>query len=207
MPGLFITFEGGEGAGKTTLITKIAQTLAAGTERSIVCTREPGGSFVGQALREVLLHAPQPLDARAEALLFAADRAQHVAEVIRPALELGAIVLCDRYTDSSAAYQGVSRGLGEAEVRSLSAWGTRELMPTRTYLLDIDPKVGLARKSLQPAEETNRMEAEDLAFHGAVREAFLSIAQANPARIRVLDATAPIGKLAAQCAREIFDLL
>jgi len=183
MSGLFVTFEGGEGAGKTTQIELLAAALRA-EGRAVLCTREPGGDPVAEAIRAVLLHRDEPIGHRTETLLFVAARAQVVDRVIRPALLSGAIVLCDRYADSTVVYQGHARGLPLDDVRRLNAFATGGLAPDLTLLLDQDPEIGLAR---QP--DRNRMESEDLAFHSRVREGYLAEAGADPGRYRVLDAS------------------
>jgi dTMP kinase len=190
--GCFIAFEGGEGAGKSTQERLLAEALI-DLGFSVVRTREPGGTPAGEAMRHVVL-SPEfaGLDARAEALLFAASRGEHVARVIRPALERGDVVICDRYIDSSVAYQGHGRDLGAARVRDLSLWATRDLLPDLTVLLDIDPQVGLSRVS-----DPDRLEAEPLSYHQHVRDAFLVIAADDPDRYLVLDATRPMDGLAA----------
>ena len=181
--GYFIAFEGGEGAGKSTQESLLAEALAK-RGLSVVRTREPGGTPAGERIREVLL-SPEfdGLDARAEALLFAAARGEHVARVIRPALDRGDVVICDRYLDSSVAYQGYGRELGPSRVRDLSLWATGGLLPDLTIVLDVDPTVGLAR-----FDQRDRLEAEPLAYHQAVRAAFLALAEAEPDRYLVIDA-------------------
>ncbi len=179
-PGLFITFEGGEGAGKTTQIALLRLALEQAGQ-SVCVTREPGGDRVGESVRGLLLaHDMTP---RAELLLFLASRAQNVEYVIRPHLERGGVVLCDRFIDSSVAYQGLARGLGMDTVARLNEFATNGLLPDLTFLLDADPASGLAR---QP--DHNRMENEGLAFHQRARQGFLNAAANNPARIIVLDA-------------------
>ncbi|HKJ12187.1 MAG TPA: dTMP kinase [Ornithinimicrobium sp.] len=180
--GTFIAFEGGDGAGKSTQLRLLADCLV-DAGHDVVPTREPGGTPVGAAIREVLLHG-EHVDPRAEALLFAADRAHHVATVVRPALERGAVVLCDRYVDSSVAYQGVARDLDASDIRSLSMWATGTLWPDLTVLLDVDPARGHSRRD----GEADRMEAEDEVFHEHVRQAFLDLAAAHPGRYMTVDA-------------------
>lgn len=187
MPGAFIAFEGGEGAGKSTQEARLAARLI-GAGHEVVRTREPGGTPAAEAIREVVLSpAYAGLDARAEALLFAAARGEHVARVIRPAIARGAIVVCDRYIDSSIAYQGVGRSLGVERVRDLSTWATNGLMPDLTVVLDVDPVIGLARLI-----EPDRLEAEPLAYHASVRQAFLDLAAADPDRYLLIDASAAL---------------
>jgi len=192
MSGLFVSLEGGEGAGKSTLIKAIAKYMnALEPDTEVVVTREPGGGSIGAAVRQIVLNEQfHNLDPRAEALLFAADRAQHVAEVIRPAIDRGALVVCDRYIDSSIAYQGHARGLGAEQIENLSAWGSGHTLPDLTVVIDIDPHVGIARKTAQ--QETNRMENLDINFHHAVRQAFLDLAATDGKRYIVINGHQPI---------------
>lgn len=180
----FIAFEGGEGGGKSTQVAMLATRLrAAGFE--VVQTREPGGSPRAETIRDILL-ADGEMTATTEALLFAAARADHAEYVIRPALRRGAVVLTDRYIDSTVAYQGVARGLGVDTIRDLSLWATGGLVPDLTVVLDVDPAIGLSR-----AQDANRLEAESQEFHEQVRAAFLQFATAEPDRYTVIDATQP----------------
>lgn len=180
--GYFIAFEGGEGAGKSTQEARLAASLAA-RGLSVVRTREPGGTPAGEQIRHVLLSPEfEGLDARAEALLFAAARGEHVARIIRPALLRGDIVICDRYIDSSVAYQGFGRELGPTRIRDLNLWATHDLLPNLTVVLDVDPEVGLARFA-----QRDRLEAEPIEYHRAVRAAFLALADEEPDRYLVLD--------------------
>jgi dTMP kinase len=185
--GLFVTFEGVDGAGKTTQIALLQKAL----ERSghAVCvTREPGGDAIAEVVRRLLLTAD--MTPRAELLLFLASRAQNVEQVIRPHLTAGGIVLCDRFIDSSVAYQGYARGLGRDTVARLNAFATDNLVPDVTVLLDLPPEVGLTRQA-----DHNRMEEENLEFHQRVREGFLAEAEKDSARFCVLNATLPIETL------------
>lgn len=191
MAGFFIAFEGGEGAGKSTQEALLAERLAA-RGFSITRTREPGGTPAAEQMRTVVLSPENAgLDDRAEALLFAASRADHAARVIRPALERGDVVICDRYLDSSVAYQGVGRELGEQEVRDLSLWATRGLVPDLTIVLDVDPEIGLSRRP-----EPDRLEAEPLEYHRLVRAAFVSFAEKDPQRYLLIDASRPVDEIA-----------
>ncbi|MGQ0632329.1 MAG: dTMP kinase [Sporichthyaceae bacterium] len=183
--GCFIVFEGGDGAGKSTQVTRLAEWLTV-HGHEVVVTREPGGTATGQRLREVLLDATVVgLSPRAEALLYAADRADHVETVIRPALERGAVVVSDRFVDSSIAYQGAGRALAPADVERLNRFATRGLRPRLTVLLDVDPEIAAARR----AGPADRIEAESVAFHSRVRQGFLDLAAREPRRYLVLDAT------------------
>ncbi len=186
---LFITFEGPEGSGKTTQITLLADHLSKQGE-AVLMTREPGGTAIGDAIRTVLL-TPQhtEMSPRAETLLFNAARAQIVDEVIQPALAAGQIVLCDRYADSTLAYQGYGHGQALAPLRTLGDYATGGLTPDLTLYFDIDPEAGLQRKRHGDVEEWNRMEERALAFHQAVRAGYLALAAADPARWIVIDAT------------------
>ena len=192
MSGYFIVFEGGEGAGTSTQEALLTEALE---ERGLTVTRtrEPGGTPAGEEIRRVVLSPEfEGLDPRAEALLFAAARGEHVARVIRPALERGEVVICDRYLDSSVAYQGYARGLGPRRIRDLSLWATNELLPDLTIVLDIDPADGLGRFT-----ERDRLEAEPLDYHRQVRAAYLALAEEDPERYLVLDARDDIQAIAA----------
>lgn len=182
--GRFIALEGGDGAGKSTQVTLLAQWLAEAGVPALT-TREPGGTSLGVALREVLLHSDERISPRAEALLFAADRAQHVAVLLEPALAAGQWVVTDRYVDSSIAYQGAGRQLERAEIAQVSAWATGGLTPDLTVVLDVPVEVGAARRE-GPAD---RMESAPDSFHAQVRQGFLDLAAAAPQRYLVLDAT------------------
>lgn len=202
MDGTFIAFEGGEGAGKSTQEALLAQWLTESGHR-VVRTREPGGTPAGEAIRAVLLgNEYAGLDERAEALLFAAARGEHAQHIIRPALEAGDVVVCDRYIDSSVAYQGVGRDLGVQEVRDLSVWATRGLLPDVTVILDIDPAVGLSR-----VQDPDRLESEPIEYHRKVRQAFVDIARAHPDRYLVIDAGGAPEDIAAQIRNRVAALL
>lgn len=190
---MFIAFEGGEGAGKSTQEERLVAHL---TEQGydVVRTREPGGTPAGEAIRAIVLSPEyEGLDDRAEALLFAASRGEHVARVIRPALNRGAVVVCDRYLDSSVAYQGAGRDLGTDVVRELSLWATDALLPDLTIVLDVDPEVGLARLASR-----DRLEAQPLAYHQRVRQAYLDLAAEEPQRYLVIDAQRDPDAIAAE---------
>lgn len=193
--GLWITFEGGDGAGKTTQAALLQDWLtAAGHE--VVRTREPGGTDVGTLIRDIVLHHRGDVAPRAEALLYAADRAHHIATVVRPALNRGDVVIQDRYLDSSVAYQGVGRELEPADVRDISLWAADGLLPDVTVLLDLEPHT--ARTRLDADDKPfDRLEAERHDFHERVRTAFLTLADAEPDRFLVLDATRPTDDLSA----------
>ena len=203
--GLFITLEGGDGSGKTTQASLLGAWLA-GQGREVVRTREPGGTEVGVEVREIVLHHRGDIAPRAEALLYAADRAHHVATVVRPALERGAVVIQDRYIDSSVAYQGAGRVLDPAEVRSISEWATGALAPDLTILLDLDADE--ARTRLDGARTRyDRLEAEASEFHDRVRSAYLALAAEEPDRFLVVDATAPVDEIATVIRARVAQLL
>ncbi len=191
MTGLFITFEGGDGVGKTTQIELLKTAIhAVDSEREIVVTREPGGTEIGVEIRNLLLHWRGYLAPKAEALLYAADRAHHIETVVRPALARGAVVLQDRYFDSSFAYQGAGRTLGVEEIRGFNLWATGNLFPEFTFLLDMDAESAMHRSAAREGE-FDRFHEEKQVFHDRVREEFLALAEAEPARFTVLDASLP----------------
>ena len=195
MTGLFVTFEGGDGVGKSTQARLLEEWLT-GAGRTVLRTREPGGTEVGELIRDIVLHHRGEVAPRAEALLYAADRAHHVATVVRPALARGEVVIQDRYLDSSIAYQGSGRVLGADDVRRLSLWAAEGLLPDLTVLLDLDHDI--ARDRLDADDKPfDRLEAEQADFHARVRQAFLGLAAAEPQRFLVLDASAPPDELAA----------
>ena len=188
MAGLFVTFEGGEGAGKSTQIARLAERLR-GRGIEPVITREPGGTPLAEGIRALLLdggRAPGPVS---EAFLMEAARADLVAQVIRPALDQGRVVLCDRYDDSTLAYQGAGRGLDPDMLRAWNRAATGGLAPDLTLLFDLDPRAGLARRGAEG--ETNRLDREPRDFHARVREGYLALARAEPGRFLVLDASLP----------------
>lgn len=183
-----INLEGGEGSGKSTVLNMLAEAL---TEKgfSVVRTREPGGIDIAEQIREVILNRENTaMDARTEALLYAAARRQHLVEKIIPALEAGSIVLCDRYIDSSLAYQGYARGLGMDEIFAINKFAIDEYMPDLTLYFDVNPKVGLARIEQDLAREVNRLDVESMKFHYKVREGYLLLLSQNPDRIRLINA-------------------
>ncbi len=204
--GRFLVFEGGEGAGKSTQVNRLAERLR-GQGRDVVVTREPGATDVGARIRALVLgHGPSTVAPRAEALLYAADRAHHVATVIRPALDRGAVVISDRYVDSSLAYQGAGRTLPVDEVSWLSRWATGGLKPDLVVLLDVDPAIGLRRVENR-GEGIDRLEGEALPFHERVRYAFLDLAAAEPGRYLVIDAARPAGTFDADIDARVDRLL
>ncbi len=187
--GCFITIEGVEGSGKSTLVGRLAASLRA-EGQDVVLTAEPGGDRVAEQIRKLLLDSANTISERAELLLFEAARAQHVNKVILPALERGAIVICDRFADSSLAYQGYARGIDLAVVRTLNDFATRGLTPNVTILLDLPAEVGLNRTKM-----TDRFSSEGIEFHNAVREGYLTLAAEEPDRFVVIDASKPIDEV------------
>ena len=183
-----INLEGGEGSGKSTVLKMLADALE---EKgfSVVCTREPGGIDIAEQIRGVILNRENTaMDARTEALLYAAARRQHLVEKIIPALEAGSIVLCDRYIDSSLAYQGYARGLGMEEIFAINKFAIDDYMPDLTLYFDVNPKVGLARIEKDEDREINRLDVESMKFHYKVREGYLLLLSQNPERIRLINA-------------------
>jgi dTMP kinase len=193
---MFVTLEGPEGAGKSTVQALIAERLRA-DGREVLTTREPGSGDIGAAVRDVLLHGGS-LEPLTELFLFLADRAEHVAKTIRPALKGGVIVLCDRHADSTVVYQGYGRGLDVERLRELNALATGGLKPDLTLLFDLDPAIGLAR-----VRGADRLDREPLDFHERVRHGFLNEATREPDRWRVIDAGQPKESVVAQSIREI----
>ncbi|MGX5680864.1 dTMP kinase [Schumannella luteola] len=202
MPGLFITFEGGDGSGKSTQSAILTEWLES-RGRTVVLSREPGGTDLGLELREIVLHRRGHIAPRAEALIYAADRAHNIATKVRPALERGDIVVQDRYLDSSVAYQGAGRVLGGAEVRDLSLWATEGLLPDLTILLDLHE----GQDRLADRTKYDRLEAAGDDFHARVREAYLELAAAEPQRFLVLDARDSIEAIAASIRDRVERLL
>ncbi|MBD2848335.1 dTMP kinase [Paenibacillus sp. IB182496] len=198
MQGKFITIEGGEGAGKTTLIERL-QARMRESGRTVITTREPGGIRIAEAIRAVILEpAYTEMDARTEALLYAAARRQHLVEKVLPALEQGCDVICDRFVDSSLAYQGHARGLGIDEVLQLNSFATEGRQPDLTFWLDLDPALGLKRIMATPGREVNRLDQERLAFHRQVRAGYAALQAREPQRIVRVDAAQPPEAVLAQ---------
>lgn len=189
MNGLFITFEGPEGAGKTTILQAAADQLTK-NGHSVLATREPGGIEISERIREVILNPSHTaMDPKTEALLYARTRRQHLVEKVKPALEEGKIVLCDRFIDSSLAYQGYARGLGIDEVFSVNQFAIGSLMPNVTIYFDIDPEEGIKRIDLNDAREKNRLDLEKLHFHQLVQKGYEEVMNRFPGRFRIVDAS------------------
>ena len=201
-PGLFVVFEGGDGVGKSTQVVELVSRLRTRRIEPVV-TRQPGGTPIGEKLRELLLDPGHPeLTARTEALVYAADKAQHVEEVILPALAYGKVVVCDRYVDSMIAYQGAGRVLDLAEVEQVARWATGGLRPDLTVLLDIDPAEAVAN-----IRQQDRLEAAGLDFHRRAREHFLRLAGEDPERYLVLGARESRENIAEKVAEKVLALL
>lgn len=203
--GLFISFEGGDGAGKSTQSRLLAEWLEESLGLEVVRTREPGGTALGVSLRQHVLHG-EDVDPRTEALLYATDRAHHVASLIRPALDNGAVVITDRYLDSSLAYQAGGRALNLTELRALQLWAVDGLLPDVTILLDLDPAL-LAERLTSAGAEPDRLERAGDEFHRRTREAYLALAAADPARWRVIDASGGVSEIAVQVRAAIAPLV
>ena len=186
----FITFEGGEGAGKTTVISRIAELIQARNGQEIVFTREPGGVPSAESIRQVILG--QQIDSLTETLLFAAARREHLVEKILPALSKGQPVFCDRFINSSVVYQGLVRGVGVNEVLEVNRFATEGLMPNLTIFLDVSPKVGLERVSARGDKDKNRFDSEELDFHQKVRDGFLDLQKQNSERIVRINSEQPL---------------
>jgi len=205
MAGAFITFEGGDGSGKTTQIALLQRWLG-DRGLAVTVTREPGGTELGAQLRDIILHSTGFIAPRAEALLYAADRAHHIHTVVRPALERGDIVVQDRYFDSSVAYQGAGRVLEATEIRDLSLWATEQLVPDLTILLDVPAGVAKARQS-DIDRPFDRLEAEAEDFHQRVREGYLALATAEPERFLVIDGTGSVEDIHQAITHRVSDLV
>jgi dTMP kinase len=206
---LFVTLEGPDGAGKSSQAQQLAQRLREGG-RDVVSTREPGGTLLGERIRRLLLEGDDVGDPLSDALLFNAARRQLVSDVLRPALERGAIVVCDRFADSTLAYQGYGAGVSLPALRQLADLATGGLAPDRTLLFDLPPEAGLARRASGPSDDVTRFELaerHDLAFHQRVRDGYLEMAAAEPQRWRVVDASRPPAEVADAAWTALADLL
>jgi dTMP kinase len=203
MSGTFITFEGPEGAGKTTIIHMVQQKLIQ-EGYTIVLTREPGGIRIAEQIREIILNPSNTeMDARTEALLYAAARRQHLVEKVIPELNKGNIVLCDRFIDSSLAYQGNARGIGVEDIFAINQFAIEQTMPQATLYFDIEPEVGLERINKGRKDEINRLDLESLDFHYKVRDGYLSLLSEFPERIRRIDANQSVKKVCEEAYKQI----
>lgn len=209
-PGLFLTFEGIDGVGKTTQVQLLAKWIREELGREAITTFEPGDTLLGRSIRTLLLNPERtaaPVSARAEALLYAADRAQHVHEVILPGLKRGAVVISDRYIDSSLAYQAGGRELSSEQILDMSRLATGDVWPVRTYLLDMSVEQSHRRVTQVRGEHPDRLEEESASFHERTRQAFLKLAQKNPERYLVIDATQSIEQIQAQLRDDVRKLV
>ncbi|MCE4093008.1 dTMP kinase [Priestia megaterium] len=203
MSGTFITFEGPEGAGKTTIIHMVQQKLIQ-EGYNIVLTREPGGIRIAEQIREIILNPSNTeMDARTEALLYAAARRQHLVEKVIPELNKGNIVLCDRFIDSSLAYQGNARGIGVEDIFAINQFAIEQTMPQATLYFDIEPEVGLERINKGRKDEINRLDLESLDFHYKVRDGYLSLLSEFPERIRRIDTNQSVEKVYEEAYKQI----
>lgn len=205
--GIFITAEGPDGAGKTTIIRMLVKSLV--TEGyQVVYTREPGGIDIAEQIRNVILDKKNTLmDPRTEALLYSAARRQHLVEKIIPALEKGYIILCDRFVDSSLAYQGYARGLGIDEVYSINNFAIDGMMPKLTLYFDIDPEIGLKRINQHKDREVNRLDLEELEFHQKVREGYFQLMNKDTGRIYKIDASKPIEQVFKEAEEKVKEII
>lgn len=205
--GYFITLEGGEGSGKTTIIEKLAEDLKS-EGYNVICTREPGGINIAEQIRGVILDKENTaMDAKTEALLYAAARRQHLVEKVIPELKNGSIVLCDRFIDSSLAYQGYARGLGMEEIYSINEFAIGNNMPSLTLYLDVTPEVGLARIANDEAREVNRLDLESLEFHSKVREGYQQLLEQFPERIKLINAENDVTTVLRHVKQEVLNHL
>ncbi|MGY4691907.1 dTMP kinase [Salibacterium sp. K-3] len=205
--GLFITFEGCEGAGKTTVLNQVHRQLEQ-EGYSVLKTREPGGIDIAEKIRTLILDpAHTAMERRTEALLYAAARRQHLAEKVIPALEEGCIVLCDRFIDSSLAYQGAARGIGVEEVLAINEFAVGDYMPDATIYLDIDPEEGLTRIAENKKREYNRLDQEHLDFHQQVYQAYETLAARFPERIHKIDASLSMENVRQQAVNQVMDVI
>ncbi|MGM9891904.1 dTMP kinase [Limosilactobacillus sp.] len=205
MVGKFISFEGPDGAGKTSVLRQIKADLEneLGTEQ-VMYTREPGGNHISEQIRQVLFNPENTdMDGRTEALLFAAARRQHIVSEIVPALRAGQVILCDRYVDSSIAYQGAGRQLGEDAIWQMNQFAIDGLLPQLTVYLDIESEIGLRRIAEHRADQVNRLDKEKLSFHRTVRQAYLRLYHRYPERIKLVDASQPLAKVVADVRQTI----
>jgi dTMP kinase len=203
--GIFITIEGPDGAGKTSVIKELIPMLVKTVQQEIVATREPGGSRIAEEIRELILNPENTeMDIRTEALLYAAGRRQHLIEKIIPALEAGKVVICDRFVDSSLAYQGVARGIGVSEVAKINQFATENLSPDLTLYLDIEAHLGLERiNQNKENRQFDRLDQEALEFHEKVRSAYLNIAKEQSERVVQIDASQELEKVVEECYQTI----
>ena len=209
MSGKFITFEGLDGSGKTTIIRKVIEFLNQTVMKDqFIYTREPGGNRISEAIREIILSKQNTaMDARTEALLYAATRRQHLVETVLPALDAGQLVLSDRYVDSSLVYQGAGREIGMQKIAAINEFATDGLTPDLTIYFEVEPQVGLARIQQNRQDEVNRLDEEQIDFYERVHSGYLKLAQENPNRIKVVDASRSIEEVKAEVLAIIKEFL
>ena len=207
MPGLFITFGGGEGSGKTTIAKKVKEILEQEGYK-VTLTREPGGVEIAEKIRDIIHDIKYTnMDKKTEALLYAASRRQHLVEKVLPALDQGQIVICDRFVDSSMVYQGIGRGIGVDEVYEMNLFATENILPQRTIFFDVLPEIGLQRVYSNKDREINRLDLENIEFHQKVYQGYLSICDKFPERIVKIDASQDIDSVLSQALSMIRELL
>lgn len=208
MTGKFVTIEGPDGSGKTSALKGIIEKIKVLLATELVVTREPGGNPISEAVRDVVLNQDYPeMDKRTEALLFAASRRQHIVETILPALEANKLVMCDRYVDSSIAYQGAGRDIGRQAVADMNLFATNGTEPDLTLYFDVSSEIGLKRIFEHRQNEVNRLDDEKLAFHQKVRKAYQQLAVENPERIVTIDAAQPLDKVIEDCIKVLMKKL
>ncbi|AUX12419.1 dTMP kinase [Latilactobacillus sp. 5-91] len=208
MDGNFITFEGPDGAGKTSVLEAIVPKISSLIEQEIVVTREPGGNNISESIRNLILDIDNSeMDSRTEALLYAAARRQHIVERIQPALNRKAIVICDRFVDSSIAYQGAGRSIGEKLISDMNLFATDGLTPDLTIYLDVPSEVGLERIQKNRQNQYDRLDHEKLDFHKKVRKSYQNLMRNNTDRIKMIDATQPFSEVVDNCMRELLKFL
>lgn len=207
MEGLFITIEGPDGAGKTSVLRKLIPKLENKLDQSLITTREPGGSRIAEEIRELILDSENiEMDIRTEALLYAAGRRQHLIDKILPALRAGKVVICDRFVDSSLAYQGIARGIGIDEVTSINRFATENITPVLTLYLDVEAHIGLERINKSKGKrQFDRLDQETLEFHEKVRKGYLSLLEKDPKRIQLIDASQDLETVVAACYTKIVE--
>ena len=207
MRRMFITIEGPEGSGKTTVAKRVVETLE-NQGYKVMYTREPGGVGIAEKIRDIILDVNNTnLDPRSEALLYAASRRQHLVEKVWPNVKEGKLVICDRYLDSSLAYQGYARGLGVEDILNVNMYATEGTFPDLTLLFDLEPEVGLARINANSDREVNRLDLEKLSFHHRVRNGYLSLAKRFPDRFVIIDASKDLEEVAASALKAIKERL
>lgn len=207
MSGIFITFEGGEGSGKTTIASMVKEQLVK-EGYCVVLTREPGGVEIAESIRDVIVDVQNTnMDERTEALLYAASRRQHLVEKVLPALAKDAIVICDRYVDSSLVYQGIARGIGIDEVYEMNLFATDNILPKRTIFFDVKPEIGLERVYMNKDREINRLDMEKLEFHQSVYNGYLQLCEKYSDRIVKIDASVEIDEVYKQVINKIKEVI